>query len=169
MSLRSSLLSTARNAAALPANAARRSLSTSSRSLAWKETQDKDSLKRESYEYTLTGTDEGAAETQETAFGSKDTSPEGALSNAEKERERVGQPHNPLDVSPANVEVSKAATQRPEHDAVDEGLPKEPSKGGKSAKAGAGRRYATESEANSPNAGPGGLNAGNEFSLKDKR
>ncbi|CAK1363596.1 hypothetical protein CB0940_04370 [Cercospora beticola] len=148
--------------------AARRPFSLTSRSNAYKDDQDKDSLKRTSHEYSLTGSDEAAAENVETSFGSKHNTPEEALDNAESESKRIGQSTNPLNVSPANVEVSKAAAHRPEHESIEQGLSRETSKGGKPVKGGRGRLYAGQGELSSTDKGPSSAQTGRE-EKKDSR
>ncbi|KAM3419744.1 hypothetical protein BST61_g3077 [Cercospora zeina] len=141
---------------------ARRAFAGTSTSKAYKDDQDKDSLKRTSHEYSLTGSDEAAAENVETSFGSKHNTPEEALTNAEHESKRIGQSTNPLNVSPANIEVSKAATHRPEHERMEQGLSREASKGGKPVKGRRGRLYAQAGELSSTDKGPSSAQVGRE-------
>ncbi|KAI4749011.1 hypothetical protein E4T44_13027 [Aureobasidium sp. EXF-8845] len=78
-----------------------------------KDTQDKDSLKPEPNEYSKSGSDDNAARVEQTAFDPSKTSPEeqhasaGSESSEKLTPAKVGQSSNPLDVSPANQEVSK--------------------------------------------------------------
>ncbi|PSS22282.1 hypothetical protein M430DRAFT_65476 [Amorphotheca resinae ATCC 22711] len=79
-----------------------------------KDSQDKDSINTESTEYSKSGTDDATAR-QDTAFDPTKTDPE-EQKNSGKGDENSG---NPLDVSPANQEVSKARDQQegaPEND-----------------------------------------------------
>ncbi|KAF2217765.1 hypothetical protein CERZMDRAFT_92413 [Cercospora zeae-maydis SCOH1-5] len=147
---------------------ARRAFSGTSRSKAYKDDQHKDSLKRTSHEYSLSGSDEAAAENVETSFGSKHNTPEEAFDNAESESKRIGQSTSPLNVSPANIEVSKAATHRPEHERIEQGLSREASTGGKPVKGGRGRLYAQEGELSSTDKGPSSALAGRE-EKKDRK
>ncbi|KAK5133855.1 hypothetical protein LTR08_007186 [Meristemomyces frigidus] len=80
-----------------------RQLSTSTRLLARKDTMDKDSLKPEPNEYSKSGSDDEAAGLNDTAFDPSKTSPEEQHDSAGAESSGS----NPLDVSPANQEVSK--------------------------------------------------------------
>ncbi|KAK5132585.1 hypothetical protein LTR08_008844 [Meristemomyces frigidus] len=82
---------------------AHRQLSTSSRQLARKDTMDKDSLQREPNEYSKSGSDDQAAALEDTAFDPSKTSPEEQHDSAGSESDGG----NPLNVSPANPEVSK--------------------------------------------------------------
>ncbi|EME79810.1 uncharacterized protein MYCFIDRAFT_212314 [Pseudocercospora fijiensis CIRAD86] len=112
---------------------------------AWKESQDvekKDDIVRETNEYSKTGSDDQVAQDVETAFGAKHTSPEAQLDQA-AERSAKG---NPLDVSPANPEVSKTSAQRPERVDLmaEKGVPRQCSGAGKSIKGGKCRTYDTE-------------------------
>ncbi|KAF2472511.1 uncharacterized protein BDR25DRAFT_161451, partial [Lindgomyces ingoldianus] len=67
-----------------------------------KDTQDKDSLNPTSTEYSKSGSDDAAAASEDAAFNPNKTSPEHEKSTAGKEGDG-----NPLEVSPANPEVSK--------------------------------------------------------------
>ncbi|KAI5212018.1 hypothetical protein E4T42_02591 [Aureobasidium subglaciale] len=69
-----------------------------------KDTQDKDSLKPEPYEYSKSGSDDQAARVEDTAFNPNKTTPEEQHDSAGRES---GDATNPLNVSPANQEVSK--------------------------------------------------------------
>ncbi|KAI9847512.1 MAG: hypothetical protein M1837_002413 [Sclerophora amabilis] len=69
-----------------------------------KDSQDKDSINTEATEYSKSGTDDQAAQQDSAAFDPSLTAPE-----SQKERAGEGDEPgaNPLDVSPANPEVSK--------------------------------------------------------------
>ncbi len=67
-----------------------------------KDSQDKDSINTEATEYSKSGSDDQSARNQDAAFDPDVTSPEG-----EKDAAGKGKGGNPLDVSPANREVSK--------------------------------------------------------------
>ncbi|KAK5123551.1 hypothetical protein LTR85_002589 [Meristemomyces frigidus] len=82
-----------------------RHFQTSSRQLARKDAQDKDDLKPEPNEYSKSGSDDQAAAVEDTAFDPKQTSPEEQHDSAGAESGSKGS--NPLNVSPANQEVSK--------------------------------------------------------------
>ncbi|KZF21096.1 hypothetical protein L228DRAFT_284168 [Xylona heveae TC161] len=79
------------------------SLSSSAILSARKDAQDKDSLKPEPTEYSKSGSDAQAAQTEEAAFDPQKTSPETEKGTAGSE----ANDSNPLEVSPANQEVSK--------------------------------------------------------------
>ena len=81
-----------------------RFLSTTRSLLAAKDTQDKDTLKPISNEYSKSGSDDAAAHS-DAAFNPNKTSPESAEATAESE---AGGKDNSLSVSPGNPEVSKA-------------------------------------------------------------
>ncbi|KAK7976577.1 ketoacyl-synt-domain-containing protein [Apiospora arundinis] len=82
----------------------RRPLSTTSPRPAYKDDQDRRSLKPRAHEYTGSGSDEEAAHNADSAFNPDKTRPE-------QERTTAGAGgkagDNPLEVSPANHEVSK--------------------------------------------------------------
>lgn len=82
-----------------------------------KNSQDKDSIDTEANEYTKSGTDDGAARQEDAAFDPNLTKPDEEHSKAGE-----GTDQNPLDVSPANPEVSK---QRPQQEGGAEKSPKE--------------------------------------------
>ncbi len=88
----------------LPLTTALRPLSTSPLSrYPRKDSQDRESINTEPTEYSKSGTDSSSADQAEAAFDPSTTSPE-------KEKEIAGQGKgagNPLEVSPANPEVSK--------------------------------------------------------------
>ncbi|KAI9712466.1 MAG: hypothetical protein M1812_006881 [Candelaria pacifica] len=69
-----------------------------------KDSQHKDSINTEATEYSKSGTDDQAAREEEAAFDPQQTSPEKQRETAGKDSGAGG---NPLDVSPANPEVSK--------------------------------------------------------------
>ncbi|KAG9524078.1 hypothetical protein KCU71_g10468, partial [Aureobasidium melanogenum] len=72
-----------------------------------KDAQSKDSLKPEPNEYSKSGSDDEAARVEQTAFDPNKTSPEEQHDSAASESAQLGQASNPLNVSPANQEVSK--------------------------------------------------------------
>ncbi|KAF2123843.1 hypothetical protein P153DRAFT_371182 [Dothidotthia symphoricarpi CBS 119687] len=80
-----------------------RPLSTSRAVFAAKDSQDKDSIKRVSTEYSKSGSDEEVAES-DAAFNPDKTSPESAEATAEDE---AGGKDNTLNVSPGNPSVSE--------------------------------------------------------------
>ncbi|KAK4549481.1 hypothetical protein LTR36_006478 [Oleoguttula mirabilis] len=82
-----------------------RQFQTSSRVLARKDTMDKDSLNPQPNEYAKSGSDDQASAISDTAFDPKKTSPEEQHDSAGAESDSKGS--NPLNVSPANTEVSK--------------------------------------------------------------
>lgn len=86
-----------------PAVAYRHPFSTSSTSLTRK-AEDKNEINTSKTENTRSGTDDQAAEQKEAAFNPKFTSPGEEREVAGKGNEQHG---NPLDVSPANRDVSK--------------------------------------------------------------
>ncbi|KAI4141601.1 MAG: hypothetical protein LQ340_007594 [Diploschistes diacapsis] len=87
----------------LPASRSSRPLSTSlARQYPRKDSQDRESMNTDAAEYSKSGSDDIAAH-KDVAFDSGTVKPEEALGKAEEE-EGVG---NPLDVSPANHDVSK--------------------------------------------------------------
>jgi hypothetical protein len=63
---------------------------------------------------------------------------------------------NPLDVSPANHEVSKASTDRSEHDQKEGSLPRGASEAGKTQKGGTAKRYESGDNQRIPGAGAAG-------------
>ena len=69
-----------------------------------KDSQHKDSINTEATEYSKSGTDDAAARQEEAAFDPSQTDP-----GAEKQTagEGTGSGGNPLDVSPANQDISK--------------------------------------------------------------
>lgn len=75
---------------------------TASRRVPRKGYEDKDSINTEATEYSKSGTDDQAAKQEEAAFDPSKTSPE-----AQKDKAGEGITGNPLEVSPANPEVSK--------------------------------------------------------------
>merc|ERR1711900_76662 len=96
-----------------------------------KDSQDKDSIDTEATESSTRGTDDGAARQEEAAFDPSTTDPQKEKDIAGKGNEGSG---NPLDVSPANPEVSK---QRGETEGgAEKGVGKRQSGGGSPNKAG---------------------------------
>ncbi|KAE8453439.1 hypothetical protein EG329_010300 [Mollisiaceae sp. DMI_Dod_QoI] len=67
-----------------------------------KDSQDKDSINTEATEYSKSGTDDESARQEQAAFDGNTTDP-----GKEKDIAGEGEPENPLEVSPANPEVSK--------------------------------------------------------------
>ncbi|KAM0723969.1 hypothetical protein Q7P37_000960 [Cladosporium fusiforme] len=78
--------------------------------LARKDTQHKDSLKPEPNEYSKSGSDDAAAAVENAAFDPKQTRPETEKASAEAESGSEQQT-SPLDVSPANHDVSATKTK----------------------------------------------------------
>ncbi|PBP20968.1 hypothetical protein BUE80_DR008221 [Diplocarpon rosae] len=74
-----------------------------------KDSQDKDSINTEATEYSKSGTDDAAARQEEAAFDPSTTDPQEERKIAGEGNEESG---NPLDVSPANPEVSKQRGQQ---------------------------------------------------------
>ncbi|KAK3079743.1 hypothetical protein LTS18_004013 [Coniosporium uncinatum] len=72
-----------------------------------KDTQDKDSLKPESTEYSKSGSDDAVAQ-GDAAFDPSTTTPEGATAKAEQES---GEGQSSLNASPGNSEVSDFKTE----------------------------------------------------------
>lgn len=72
---------------------------------AYKDDQDRESLKPKAHEYTQSGTDDQAAQT-DAAFNPNKTSPESAKDSAGAGSGSGGD--NPLDVSPADKKSAKA-------------------------------------------------------------
>ncbi|KAH6700622.1 hypothetical protein BKA61DRAFT_620868 [Leptodontidium sp. MPI-SDFR-AT-0119] len=96
-----------------------------------KDSQDRDSINTEATEYSKSGTDDGAAAQEEAAFDPKTTDPQEEKKIAGKGNENSG---NPLDISPANPEVSK---QRGETEGgAEKGVGKKQSGGGSPNKVG---------------------------------
>ncbi|KAK8069616.1 hypothetical protein PG994_006232 [Apiospora phragmitis] len=77
--------------------------------MAYKDDQDRNSVKPRAHEYTGSGTDEQVANNADAAFNPDKTGPEEAMETASKGNKKTGSGDsgNPLDVSPANQEVSK--------------------------------------------------------------
>jgi hypothetical protein len=107
-----------------------RFLSTTRSRFAAKDTQDKDSLKPISNEYSKSGSDDEAAQS-DAAFNPNKTSPESAEATAEGE---AGGKANPLSVSPGNPEVSQP--NDPEIGGASQGTNTKASGGGSPNKAG---------------------------------
>jgi len=94
--------------ASSPALSAKRHFRQGTRcSFAQKNDQDKDSINTDHTEYSKSGTDNETAEQEEAAFSPKETRPEEELKTAGKGKGGEEAEGNPLDVSPANQEVSK--------------------------------------------------------------
>jgi hypothetical protein len=86
-----------------------RPLSNTSALYARKGAEDKDSLQPRRSEFSLTGGDDAAAESEDAAFNPDKTSPEDELNTAgtnTKDNKATGD-GNPLGVSPGNTDVSK--------------------------------------------------------------
>lgn len=97
-----------------------------------KDSQDRTSINTEATEYSKSGTDDGAAKQEEAAFDPDITDPK-------KEETVAGEGQgsgNPLDVSPANPEVSKQGRGEAEGGAENSGEGKSQSGGGSPKKAG---------------------------------
>ncbi|KAE9380232.1 hypothetical protein N431DRAFT_361686 [Stipitochalara longipes BDJ] len=97
-----------------------------------KDSQDRNSINTEATEYSKSGTDDGAAKQEEAAFDPDITDPA-------KEEERAGEGKgkgNPLDVSPANPEVSQQGGGEAEGGAENAGEGKSQSGGGSPKKSG---------------------------------
>ncbi|KAK3074142.1 hypothetical protein LTR53_003672 [Teratosphaeriaceae sp. CCFEE 6253] len=90
---------------------AARPIHVSTRQLARKDAQDKDSLKPESNEYSKSGSDAESAAVEDAAFNPDKTSPEEEHA-ASKSESGGGAGGDPLEVSPANPSVSDPK-QRP--------------------------------------------------------
>ncbi|MCJ1395649.1 hypothetical protein MMC18_008854 [Xylographa bjoerkii] len=78
------------------------------------DSQDKDSMNTEAQEYAKSGTDVDAANQDSAAFDPSKTDP---MEQKEEAGKGKGDASNPLEVSPANPEVSK---QRPEQEGGSE-------------------------------------------------
>ncbi|KAF7191321.1 hypothetical protein HII31_07344 [Pseudocercospora fuligena] len=85
--------------------ATRQYQTTSRRLYAYKDDQDKDSLNPHSTEYSKSGGDQAAAATENAAFDPSKTSPEEQHESARQET--GGDSNNPLNVSPANHDISQ--------------------------------------------------------------
>lgn len=68
--------------------------------------QDREKINTDANEYAKSGTDDTAAKNEEAAFDPNITSPEGARQKAGERNEE-----NPLDVSPANPEMSQGTAK----------------------------------------------------------
>ena len=110
-----------------------RFLSTTRSQFAAKDTQDKDSLKPTSSEYSKSGTDAEAAKS-DAAFNPNKTSPESAEATAEHE---AGGKANSLNVSPGNPDVSQP--NDPEVGGASRGTNTKASGQGSANKAGGGK------------------------------
>ncbi|KAK8053618.1 hypothetical protein PG996_012919 [Apiospora saccharicola] len=90
-----------------------RPLSTSAARMAYKDDQDRTSVKPRAHEYSGSGTDEQMSDNPDAAFNPDTTSPEEAMKKAGQgskkhdDADGTGESGNPLGVSPANQEVSK--------------------------------------------------------------
>ncbi|ORY62549.1 uncharacterized protein BCR38DRAFT_317955, partial [Pseudomassariella vexata] len=73
--------------------------------LPYKNDQDRESVKPRAHEYTGSGSDDGAAAQEDAAFNPDKTSPEEAKKTAGKGQAEGDS--NPLEVSPANKDVSE--------------------------------------------------------------
>ncbi|KAF2159242.1 hypothetical protein M409DRAFT_30248 [Zasmidium cellare ATCC 36951] len=124
-----------------------RHFQTSPRQLASKEDiLDKDRINTESREYSKTGGDSAAAATEDAAFSADKTRPEEEHAAASRQSGGAQEANNPLNVSPANQEVSQPKGAQRGH--VTEGSTGETgqgserartSGGGSPAKAGGGK------------------------------
>jgi hypothetical protein len=70
--------------------------------------QDRQKINTDANEYAKSGTDDTAAKNEDAAFDPNITTPEGARKKAGE-----GNEENPLDVSPANPEVSQGTSKEP--------------------------------------------------------
>ncbi|KAF2718009.1 hypothetical protein K431DRAFT_288057 [Polychaeton citri CBS 116435] len=113
-----------------------------------KDSQDKDSMVVEPNEVSKSASDSAAAAaTEDTAFSPNETRPEEQHSKAGKEAANQGQENNPLDVSPANHDVSQP--RHPQEGGAEgspsetgEGSQKSSSSGGGSAPKGGKSKFA---------------------------
>jgi len=97
----------------------------SQRQFPYKNTQDKDTIKTDSNEYSKSGGDGAAArQTEDIAFNPDKTSPEEQHDAAS--RKMGGDSNNPLNVSPANTEIGKP---RGEQEGGAQGSPGETGQG----------------------------------------
>ncbi|KAJ4349498.1 uncharacterized protein N0V89_008114 [Didymosphaeria variabile] len=110
-----------------------RFLSTTAPRFASKDTQDKDSLKPRSNEYSKSGSDDAAAHS-DAAFDPNKTSPEAAEQTAEAEGKGEGGESDALNVSPGNPEVSKP--RGAQEGGASEGVRTKTSGGGSAPKSG---------------------------------
>ncbi|KAL8666927.1 MAG: hypothetical protein Q9202_001167 [Teloschistes flavicans] len=69
-----------------------------------KDSQDKDSINTEATEYSKSGTDDASARHDDTAFDPSTTDPH---EQKDQVGEKTGSSDNPLEVSPANHDISK--------------------------------------------------------------
>lgn len=95
-----------------------RQFSTSPCQFARKDDQGKDEMKVESNEYSKSGSDNASAAVEDTAFSADKTRPEEQHEAAGKES---GDKSNPLNVSPANTDVSQAKGQEGGQEGGNEG------------------------------------------------
>ncbi|KAL2002406.1 hypothetical protein VTN02DRAFT_6830 [Thermoascus thermophilus] len=87
-------------------------------------TLDRSTLRPERTEYSQSGTDDEVAG-HPSAYDPSNTSPEGQTEASGRESQQAGKISNPLDVSPANTEVSQA--RDPTEGAPDQNVPSGPS------------------------------------------
>lgn len=71
-----------------------------------KDSQDRESINTESTEYSKSGSDDSSAAQEDAAFNTDTTSP-----REEKKKAGQGNEGNPLEVSPANPEISKPSSE----------------------------------------------------------
>ncbi|KAF2271343.1 uncharacterized protein EI97DRAFT_437953 [Westerdykella ornata] len=112
-----------------------RPLTTTPTLRARKGAEDKDSLQPRRSEYSMTGTDDAAADNPDAAFNPNKTRPEEEVATAGKNKKDNPHGGNPLDVSPGNEEVSRP---EPEEGRESKGVERGPSTGGSAPKAGGG-------------------------------
>lgn len=104
-----------------------RPLSISAARMAYKDDQDRTSVKPRAHEYTGSGTDEQVSDNPDAAFNPDKTSPEAAMKTAgkgnkkHKDADGTGESGNPLGVSPANKEVSMGGQQGAMEDKPQQG------------------------------------------------
>ncbi|KAK7931766.1 hypothetical protein PG985_002478 [Apiospora marii] len=124
---------------------ATRPLSTSAARMAYKDDQDRTSVKPRAHEYTGSGTDEQVSDNADAAFNPNKTGPEEAMKTAGKGNKKTdsadgtGDSGNPLGVSPANKEVSQGG-QGAMEDKPQQGNQNRKSGGGGNANKGGGSR-----------------------------
>ncbi|KAK5173647.1 uncharacterized protein LTR77_002328 [Saxophila tyrrhenica] len=97
-------------------------------------------------ENTKTGFDSWASETADTAYSKQNLDPDEHREKAAKESEQIGQSTNPLDVSPANNEVSQVRDAQKEGLGIDAPNSKKVSSGGSPKKGAPGKKYEKEGE-----------------------
>ncbi|KAJ4299010.1 hypothetical protein N0V90_004254 [Kalmusia sp. IMI 367209] len=111
-------------------------ITTTTPCLANKDSQDKDSLKPRSNEYSKSGSDDAAA-ASDAAFNPNKTSPEAAEKTTEREGKGESAEGDPLNASPANPEVSKPRGEQ--EGGAQEGVRTKTSGGGSAPKSGGGK------------------------------